>query len=174
MAPVHIRWLIRRDMVEVLAIEQQGFGPHAWTQEDFLRVLRERNCIGMVAERGEAVVGFMVYELQKNFLRVLNMAVHADWRHQAVATQMVQKLISKLASHRRERIVLEARETNLDAQLFFSKQGFRALRVLRDYFVDSGEDAYLMQYKLGSTELDEEAQSVNRIAQYDAADAEES
>src|SRR5204862_6467086 len=61
---VHIRWMIRRDMPEVLHTEQQSF-EFAWTEEDFLRCLRQRNCIGMVAEHGEKVVGFMIYELHK-------------------------------------------------------------------------------------------------------------
>jgi ribosomal-protein-alanine N-acetyltransferase len=58
--PVHIRWMIRRDMPEVLHTEQGAF-EYAWTEEDFLRCLRQRNCIGMVAEQGEKVVGFMIY-----------------------------------------------------------------------------------------------------------------
>ena len=45
---VHIRWMIRRDMPEVLQTEQESF-EHSWTEEDFLRCLRQRNCIGMVA-----------------------------------------------------------------------------------------------------------------------------
>src|SRR5687768_6635477 len=57
-ARVHIRWMIRRDMPEVLSIETQCF-EFPWTEEDFLRCLRQRNCIGMVAEQGEKVVGFM-------------------------------------------------------------------------------------------------------------------
>ena len=61
---------------------------------------------------------------------------------------MVAKLISKLSSHRRTRITLEVRETNLAAQLFFRTQGFKAMRVLRTYYEDSGEDAFLMQYRL--------------------------
>src|SRR5437016_1703770 len=129
-ARVHIRWMIRRDMPEVLQIEQQSF-EFAWTEEDFLRCLRQRNCIGMVAEHGEKVVGFMIYELHKAKLHILNFAVHAAWRRLAVGSQMVAKLISKLSSHRRTRITLEVRETNLPAQLFFSKQNFRAVKVLR-------------------------------------------
>ena len=39
---VHIRWMIRRDMPEVLHTEQQSF-EFAWTEEDFLRCLRQRN-----------------------------------------------------------------------------------------------------------------------------------
>ena len=66
---VHIRWMIRRDMPEVLAIELPKALTSCWCEEEFLRVLRQRNCIGMVAEVGEQVVGFMIYELHKNKLR---------------------------------------------------------------------------------------------------------
>ena len=68
---VHIRWMIRRDMQEVLQAEQQCFA-QSWTEEDFLRCLRQRNCIGMVAEAGDKVIGFMIYELHKSMLRILN------------------------------------------------------------------------------------------------------
>src|SRR3954454_1662278 len=101
----------------------------------------------MVAEQGEKVVGFMIYELHKNKLHILNFAVHPGCRRAGVGSQMVAKLISKLSSHRRTRITLEVRETNLGAQLFFSKQTFRATRVLRAYYEDSGEDAFLMEYR---------------------------
>jgi ribosomal-protein-alanine N-acetyltransferase len=163
---VHIRWMIRRDMPEVLQTEQQSF-EFAWTEEDFLRCLRQRNCIGMVAEHGEKVVGFMIYELHKAKLHILNFAVHPAWRRQGVGAQMVAKLISKLSSHRRTRITLEVRETNLPAQLFFSRQNFKAVKVLRGYYEDSGEDAFLMQYRFADDTGDDLEESVNRIAQYE-------
>ena len=131
---VHIRWMIRRDMPEVLQTEQESF-EYSWTEEDFLRCLRQRNCIGMVAEQGEKVVGFMIYELHKSKLHILNFAVHPLHRRCGVGAQMVAKLISKLSSHRRTRITLEVRETNLVAQLFFRQQGFKAVRVLRSFLL---------------------------------------
>jgi len=163
---VHIRWMIRRDMPEVLQAEQESF-EYAWTEEDFLKCLRQRNCIGMVAEHGEKVVGFMIYELHKAKLHILNFAVHPSWRRHGVGGQMVAKLISKLSSHRRTSITLEVRETNLAAQVFFGKQGFRAQRVLRSFYEDSGEDAFLMEYRFGDDVGDEMDESVNRIAQYE-------
>src|SRR5260370_19615423 len=163
---VHIRWMIRRDMLEVLQTEQASFD-FAWTEEDFLRCLRQRNCIGMVAEQGEKVVGFMIYELHKAKLHILNFAVHPIHRRLGVGAQMVAKLISKLSSHRRTRITLEVRETNLNAQLFFRAQGFRAVRVLRSFYEDSGEDAFLMQYRLADDLGEEVEESVNRIAQFE-------
>jgi ribosomal-protein-alanine N-acetyltransferase len=163
---VHIRWMIRRDMPEVLQIEQESF-EYAWTEEDFLRCLRQRNCIGMVAEQGEKVVGFMIYELHKSKLHILNFAVSPGCRRAGVGAQMVSKLISKLSSHRRTRITLEVRETNLIAQLFFRAQGFKAVRVLRAYYEDSGEDAFQMQYRLADDTSDDNEDAVNRIAQYE-------
>src|SRR3954447_26874795 len=159
---VHIRWMIRRDMPEVLAIEHASF-EYPWCEEEFLRVLRQRNCIGMVAEYGERVVGFMIYELHKNRLHVLDFATHPEFRRQGVRHQMVAKLVGKLLSHRRTRIALSIRETNLPAQLFFRIQGFRALEVVREHYPDTGEDAYVMQYLLDESVLDEPVPA-NRIA----------
>jgi ribosomal-protein-alanine N-acetyltransferase len=158
---VHIRWMIRRDMTEVLDIERESF-EFPWYEEDFIRCLRQRNCIGMVAEHGEQVVGFMIYELHKTRLHILNFAVADSARHRGVGRQMAEKLVGKLSSQRRSRITLEVRETNLSAQMFFKDVGFRATSVLRAYYEDSPEDAYLMQFHHMSDEI-EQVIPINRI-----------
>jgi ribosomal-protein-alanine N-acetyltransferase len=154
--------MIRRDMAEVLDIEQQAF-EFPWSEEDFIRCLRQRNCIGMVAEYDEQVVGFMIYELHKTRLHILNFSVAEEFRRREVGGQMVAKLISKLSAQRRTRIMLEVRETNLEAQVFFRNCGFRAVSVLRDYYDDTTEDAYLMQYRYNG-EQEEAGAPVNRIS----------
>ncbi len=159
---VHIRWMIRRDMPEVLAVESANF-EFPWLEEDFIRCLRQRNCIGMVAEHDDRVVGFMIYELNKTRIQVLNFATGVDFQRRGVGTQMVDKLIGKLSAQRRTRITLEVRETNLPAQLFFREAGFRAISVLRDYYEDTPEDAYLMQYRF-RPQVSELATPTNRIA----------
>lgn len=149
----HIRWMIRRDMPEVHGIENARF-EYPWSEDDFIRCLRQRNCIGMVAEHDERIKGYMIYEIHKDRLHVLNFAVHAACERQGIGAAMVRKLVSKLSlpsgyddgSKRRSRIMLEVRESNLDAQLFFKAMGFRAIRLLRDFYKDTTEDAYLMQY----------------------------
>ncbi|MBX3421265.1 MAG: ribosomal protein S18-alanine N-acetyltransferase [Pirellulaceae bacterium] len=146
--------MIRRDMPTVLAIEEASF-EFAWSEEEFIRCLRQRNCIGMVAELNEEVVGFMIYELHKNRLHLLNFAVNPAMRRQSIGSAMMDKLVSKLSTDRRCQILLEVRETNLNAQLFFKNFGFRAISVLRDYYTDTTEDAYLMQYRLANAQGDE-------------------
>lgn len=144
---VAIRWSVRRDMTEVLDIENESF-EFPWNEEDFIRCCRQRNCIMMVAEHREAIVGYMVYELHERRLHVLNFAVHHACRRLGVGRQMVEKLTGKLAAQKRVAITLEVRERNLPAQMFFHDCGFNAEEVLAGWYEDSDEDAYFFRYRL--------------------------
>ena len=143
---VHIRWMIRGDTPAVLNIEAASF-EYPWSEEKLILTLRHREVIGMVAELANEVVGIMIYELHKNRLHLINFAVAPQARRQGVGSTMIEKLVSKLSHDRRNRIMLEVRESNLAALLFFKSQGFRAIKILRDYYEDTTEDAYLMQYR---------------------------
>jgi ribosomal-protein-alanine N-acetyltransferase len=160
---VHVRWMIRRDRIEVLHIENESF-EFPWSEDDFIRCLRQRNCISMVAEHNERLAGFMIYELHKHRLHVLSLAVTNEFRRHGVGRQMVQKLIGQLSLQRRNRIMLEIRETNLAAQIFFRQLGFRAISVLRDFYIDTTEDAYLMQYRLRVHASNNVFAPINRIS----------
>ena len=141
MADPHLRWMIRRDLPEVLRIESRTFD-NPWSEADFVAALRRRNCIGIVAESGERIVGFMIYELEPNRIRLMNLAVCPDHRRTGIGSQLVQRLVSKLSIMRRDSLAFEVRESNVGAQLFFRSLGFRVVSTLRNYYSDSDEDAY--------------------------------
>ncbi len=154
--PVQIRWIIRRDMPDVLAIESAAFDC-PWTEEDFICCLRQRNCIGMLAIAHDKPVGFVIYELLKTEIHVLNFAVNPSLTGLGIGTQIVNMLKNKLrigGRHttkvigNRDSITLEVRESNLPAQLFFRAMGFAATDVLRGYYEETEEDAYQMEYLL--------------------------
>lgn len=153
--PPHVRWLVRRHMPEVLTIERASF-EFPWFEEDFVRCLRQRNVIAMVACDGGCdgpVLGFMVYELHSTRVHLLNFAVLPEARRLGVGRALVKALTNKLHPQRRKRVTLEIRETNLPAQQFFRSCGFKAVTVLRSYYEDSPEDAYLMQWRLPTEEI---------------------
>ena len=154
---IPIRWLIRCDMVDVLRIESASFD-NPWIEDDFLNVMRQRNCNGMVAELAGRVVGFMIYELHKGNLEILDFAVDPRYRRQGVGRQMVDRLKAKLSQQDRLKAKLSqqgrtelrllVRERNLVAQLFFRSQEFLAVDVLSNEYDDTDEDAYVMRYRL--------------------------
>jgi [ribosomal protein S18]-alanine N-acetyltransferase len=144
---IDIRWMIRRDLFDVVQIELRSH-EYPWTEEDFLTVLRQRECIGMVAEHAHEIAGFMIYELHKSWLRLLNFAVEPAYRRNGVGTAMLERMKEKLSQQRRHAIALAVRESSLSAQLFFKSQGFRSACVVRGHYEDTGEDAYEMVFAL--------------------------
>lgn len=150
-----------RDLLEVLEIEEESF-ENPWTEEDFY-CLRQRNCIGIVSELDSKVSGFIIYELHKSRLHLLNFAVHPGYRRYGAGTATVEVLKEKLMEMKKKEIITTVRESNLTAQLFFKSQGFRAITVLRDYYEDTGEDGYFMKYNI---KIPNEFVPVNRITQY--------
>ncbi len=142
---LHIRRMISKDLPQVLAVEHACF-EFPWQEDDFIVSLRQRNCIGMCVKRNDWVLGYMIYDLHKA-LHVLNFAVHPLVRRFGVGRMMAKKLIGKLSPSKRTRILLEIRESNVDAQVFFRAMGFKAVDVLPDFYDDTPEDAYLFVYK---------------------------
>ena len=136
---------IRRDMPEVLAIEDASF-KDPWVEADFIKALRQRNIIGIVVEgEDQQIVGFAIYELHKTFLEIINLAVHREHRRSGVGRQIVDKLKSKLSANRRASIIAHVSEDNLNGQLFFKAAGFSAQMVVRNFYPD-GQDAYLFRH----------------------------
>lgn len=143
---LQLRWIIRRDMDEILAIERSSFEV-PWDECDFVICLSQRNMIGIVAETGFQIRGFMVYELRKHELEIVNFAVHPEMRRQLIGTTMLCRLKEKLSIQHRRELVLKIRESNLPGQLFFSQAGFKACGVLRQWYCDGQpEDAYVMRF----------------------------
>jgi ribosomal-protein-alanine N-acetyltransferase len=155
-----LRWLIRRDMPEVLAIEQRCFPAEiAWEEHDFIDAMRQRNCSPFVAEVNERVVGFFLYTLERQQLELLNIAVDPDWQRKGIGRAMLDKLRGKLTASagRCNRLVTTVREHNLPAQQFFKACGFRHQSTIKegsdllgDDWAVIGGDAYRMAFTLES------------------------
>lgn len=142
-----IRWLIRRDLEDVLEIDSECFGPRAWGEDEHLAYLRQKNAIGMVAEHEGYIAGFMVYDLHKVRLRLVRFAV-AHWaQRKGVGSALVQRLKDKLSQQRRKQIVTTVPEHNVDSQLFLKSQGFLCVATLRDEYEDG--DGLEFLYRIG-------------------------
>jgi len=158
---MHIRWMIRRDMPEVLAIEQAEFD-YPWTEQSFEDNLRRRNCVGKVVEHNERVIGYMIYDLHKRHYELLNVAVHHEYQWQGVGSAMVHKLINKLTPQRRSRITAVVADDNLNAQLWLRSLNFRVERILHEYFAPPA-DGYWFVLRLVAPLVRERWSAQNRI-----------
>lgn len=143
---VHIRWMIRRDMPEVLDIEREVFSD-PWPEDEFLACYRQRTCIGMVAENRDSVLGFMLYELFKTHINLLNFAVSPWWWRAGIGRQLCDKLKNKVeVSSSRRFVRVMIRETNVDALLFFKRMGFIASEIHQGRYTSTDDDGIVMEW----------------------------
>lgn len=148
---VFLSWMSRQYVREVMNIEKSSCELF-WEEQDLVKCLRTRNCIGLVATRCEQVMGYMVYELHKTEVSLLNLVVHPKFRRQGIGTLFLNKLKAKLTPERRQRVSYEVRESNLDGHLFLKANGFRATGIQKNFFIDEyaeqtkKEDAYSFNY----------------------------
>lgn len=125
MSTYKTRWMIRRDIAQVQAIDKHSY--HLpWEEDDFLARLRHRNCIGVVAEWHDQIIGYMVYDLYPSHIQLTRLATHPNMRLRGVGRGMTRYLCDKLDSNRR-RIAVEFSEVGLEtAAPFFGRCGFNA------------------------------------------------
>ena len=140
---LRIRWMRRCDLDDVMALAGR---PASGTvsPKALGEMLRRRNRVWLVAERGQKVVGFMVYEQTKTKLVILCLVTAPQQRRRHIAQVMIERLQRKLRMGGRRRILAYVHERNLPAQLFFRAMGFRAVFISPGHF--DGDDAYLMRY----------------------------
>ncbi len=104
----HVRWMIRRDMPEVLRIEADMW-EEPWSEQRFLRELRESDKIGMVAEgASDRIVGFMIYQLHAAYLGVVNVGAAGEPDAPASTIHALShKLAGSLTAHRRTHVRMD-------------------------------------------------------------------
>lgn len=128
-----LRWIVRRDMDDVLAIDRMAFSPEdRWDEAEWLTVLRQRNGIGTVCETNHDIHGAMVYSLHKSFLFIERVVVRNTDRRKGYGTQMVQRLIDKLTPQKRLSVETVVPEHMVGTQLFFASMGFVAVAIVRE------------------------------------------
>ena len=130
-----MRFLHNHDLSSILEIEEQNF-EHPWVREDFISILRKRETTMMVSEIDNKIMGYMIYELYKNHINLIRLVVPPECRRHGIGSALVNKIISKLSTCRRNHIELEIDDDNLAVHLFLKSLGFHATNILHLEFGD--------------------------------------
>lgn len=120
-----IRWLVRRDLKQVLPIDEASFHEDdRWGEQDFNKALKGRNSIGMVLEIGDDILGYVIYNYNDKNLEILRIAVKPSNRRQGVGRQIIEKLVSKLEHYRRRELGIWVSEDDLKTHLWLKSCDF--------------------------------------------------
>ena len=138
-----IREMTSADCAAVAEIEAASFSD-PWTREGFEVALGRSDILAYVYSPGKRILGYIILHLEGPEVHVMNLAVVQDCRRRGIAMECL-RFAEKLSRKRGSlRIDLEVQESNLPAQLLYRKAGYRATRILRNYYLSTHEDGYRM------------------------------
>ena len=139
-----IRRMTERDLDAVAGIERRTF-PRPWAREVFAKDLGQNPAARwLVAERDDAVIGFIGTWIIIDESEITNFAVAEEARRQGVGRRLLSAALQYLSNLGASCCTLEVRAGNEPAKALYTSLGFIRVGLRKKYYEDNGEDAWLM------------------------------
>lgn len=139
---IHAATAADRPALEAIAVE-------CGLQVDFAAELSRSYARLTVARHADAICGFLLAWRVADELHLTDLGVTAPARRQGVGRALVSELAREGSRSGARVILLEVRESNQAALALYRSLSFVELDRRAGYYVDTGEDALVMQLELG-------------------------
>ena len=138
-----------RDLPAIYEIEKTSFKePYPPSFIDTLAHLNPETFL--VAEENDRIVGYVVAMLQGDSLgHIISIAVSPNHRRRGVGSALALRLLDALKKLGAKSVRLEVRRSNVVAQRFYKKLGFKKACAIKNYYRD--EDAYVFVTAIENT-----------------------
>ena len=141
------------DLDEVLAIERVSFQT-PWSRGAFrYELTQNRVAHSVVMRSGRDLVGYLCLWEIGHEIHITNLAVRPDFRRRGVARALLGAMLDDGRRRGVELAFLEVRPTNIEALALYESLGFRMIGRRKGYYFDTGEDALVMEARLGAGSL---------------------
>jgi [ribosomal protein S18]-alanine N-acetyltransferase len=138
------------DLDEVLGIERASFQT-PWSRGAFRYELTENRVARSVVVRiGRQLTGYLCLWEIGHEIHVTNLAVHPSFRRRGIARVLLGSILEEARRSGVELVFLEVRPTNVEALTLYESLGFRVIGRRKGYYFDTGEDALVMEARLGA------------------------
>jgi ribosomal-protein-alanine N-acetyltransferase len=144
---VEIKKFNLSDLEELLEIEKFSFPKAPYDKETFLTWYLIAKEGFFVARVNEKLVGYIIGYKNGKKGTLVSMATHPEFRRKGIGTKLWQTLFQFFNANEVKKVNLEVRKSNLVAQNFYKKLGFKRVNIKKRYY-ENGEDAISMEFIL--------------------------
>jgi ribosomal-protein-alanine N-acetyltransferase len=142
--PLEITPMRRRHLPAVLRIEGKVY-PRPWSAGLFLSELAQKNSRAYFVARNQGrVVGYAGVMILGDEGHVTNIAVDPGFHRHKIGMRLMLSLVDASRERKVRSMTLEVRRANIGAQNMYKSFGFETVGVRRGYYVETGEDAFIM------------------------------
>jgi ribosomal-protein-alanine N-acetyltransferase len=143
-----IREMREADLPGVLRLEKESF-PTPWTEWMFKAQLGFGDmAISLVLVDGGEIAGYATALTAQDEIHLLSIAILPERRRMGYGRALLGEVIERGMSRGGRLIYLEVREGNTGAMAFYSGAGFLVIGKRKRYYIDTGEDAFVMELDL--------------------------
>ena len=151
--PASEKWKIHvatRENLDALVTLEEACFSVPWSRKSFEAELEgnQFSRIFMVphpkCEPEVKVIGYICAWMVFEEIRFLNLAVHPEFRHMGLATQLISEAITIGIEERCCRGMLEVRASNQAARNLYESFNFQSYATRKSYYTNPTEDAILM------------------------------
>ncbi len=132
------------DLDDVMEIEEMAFSM-PWSRWMFERELSYKdNSHFLVVRSGAKLMGYIGFWLLEDEAHIVTIAVRSDFRRRGIGGILIASALNLAVSLGAEKATLEVRVSNIPAQNLYYRLGFEIAAIRREFYSDTGEDAYVM------------------------------
>jgi ribosomal-protein-alanine N-acetyltransferase len=142
--------MVLDDLDDVLEIERASFQT-PWSRGAFrYELTQNRVSRSIVVRVGRQLVGYLCLWEIGHEIHVTNLAVHPSFRRRGTARALLRHVLDGARRNGVELVFLEVRPTNVEALALYESLDFRVIGRRKGYYFDTGEDALVMEARLGA------------------------
>ncbi|MBR6098878.1 ribosomal protein S18-alanine N-acetyltransferase [bacterium] len=142
---IKIRPMLKSDINDVVAVEEESYGKHHWSRESFFNELSNdlAHYFCAINEEGKLIGYIGTWQIIEE-AHITNISVKPDFRRNKIGEALLHVAIENCYKNGIKYITLEVRVSNEKAINLYSKYGFKSLGTRKEYYQDNNEDALIM------------------------------
>lgn len=145
---VRIDKAMAQDASQIAEIEQNTF-TDAWSEQAILSTLSQKQAFVLVARDEEKIQAYCILYYVLDECEITRIAVREDSKRKGIGRQLLHWLSDYCKTLGVEKLLLDVRESNHSARMFYKDFGFQMDGVRKGFYEHPKEDAILMSKILG-------------------------